>query len=169
MIYYFKYSITFEDKVDLMVDKDKQYREIISQIKSLLSFETDHIAMMATIVCELHHNIPYFDWTGFYRTTEHNVLIIGPYQGSHGCLRISFDRGVCGKAARTKSTQIVADVTKIEDHIACSATTRSEIVVPIFNNTSELIGVLDIDSNMENAFEITDQKYLEEICLLFSH
>lgn len=149
-----------------MLNKDQLYMDTIKRIKTLISQESDHIAVMATIVCELHHNIPYFDWTGFYRNNGREELIIGPYQGTLACLRIPFSQGVCGKAARTLKCQIVPDVNKIEDHIACSATTRSEIVLPVYA-TAGLLGVLDIDSNIENAFDSTDQKYLEEIVQIF--
>ena len=151
-----------------MNNKVNLYQDITSRIKSLLSYESDEVAMMATIVCELHQNLPHFDWTGFYRVTTPDTLVIGPYQGTHGCLRIPFSKGVCGKAARTKNTQLVADVSEIEDHIACSASTKSEIVVPIFSGSSKLLGVLDVDSNAPSAFDETDKLNLEAICQIFS-
>jgi hypothetical protein len=88
---------------------------------------------MATVACEVHHSDDRFDWTGFYRVTEPGLLKIGPYQGGHGCLVIPFDRGVCGAAARTGEIQLVPDVDAFPGHIACSSSTRSEIVLPVRN------------------------------------
>lgn len=118
---------------------------------------------MATIVAELHHRMPGFDWTGFYRTTSVRHLKIGPYQGGHGCLNIPFERGVCGKAATERRTQIVPDVHALPYHIACSATTLSEIVVPVFDTQGEVRGVLDVDSNQMDNFNSLDQEWLERI------
>ena len=86
--------------------RSKKYETVISNLDSLLSAETDWVAAMATVACELHHCFDHYDWTGFYRVFGDLELIIGPYQGAHGCLRIHFDRGVCGAAARTKTTQL---------------------------------------------------------------
>ena len=143
--------------------KSAEYQLILEKIDALIANETDLIAAMSTIVCELHHSIAYFHWTGFYRQTEPDVLKVGPYQGSHGCLMIPFSKGVCGKSARTGETQIVKDVREISDHIACSASTISEIVVPIFDNSGNVRAVLDIDSDNEDAFDDTDAKYLQQI------
>lgn len=122
--------------------------------------------MMATVACELHHAFAHFDWTGFYRVdpSKDRELVVGPYQGSHGCLRISFDRGVCGKAAREKAVVRVDDVTAFPGHIACSASTRSEIVVPVLTPAGELRAVLDVDSNAPAAFNDDDRAGLEAIC-----
>lgn len=119
---------------------------------------------MATVACELHHAFPYYDWTGFYRAVSDDHLIVGPYQGTHGCLHIDVDRGVCGAAARTKETQLVPDVEAFPDHIACSSSTRSEIVVPVLTPDDRLLAVLDVDSDQLAAFDETDQKHLEAIC-----
>jgi GAF domain-containing protein len=91
------------------------------------------------------------------------LLKIGPYQGGHGCLTIPFERGVCGAAARTGQTQIVPDVDAFPGHIACSASTRSELVIPVFNGAGALLGVLDIDSDQPDAFDEGDARTLEEI------
>ena len=107
------------------------YTDVFDRIEALLDGETDWIAAMATVACELHHTFDYYDWTGFYRAVSDDLLVVGPYQGTHGCLRIPFDRGVCGAAARTRETQFVPDVEEAEDHIACSSSTRSEVVVPV--------------------------------------
>jgi GAF domain-containing protein len=136
--------------------------EVAARIASLTEGETDDIAKMATIACELRQSFDCFHWVGFYRVTAPGMLKIGPYQGGHGCLTIPFERGVCGAAARSGKTIIVPDVEAFPDHIACSATTRSEIVVPVFAG-GRLIGVLDIDSDEPNAFSGQDARALEAI------
>lgn len=141
-----------------------RYRAVGERILALLANEDDWVAAMATVACELHHSFERFDWTGFYRVVAPQMLAVGPYQGGHGCLRISFERGVCGRAARTMSTQRIADVTAIDDHIACSATTRSELVIPIGDAAGQVIAVLDIDSDQVGAFDAVDQRELEGLC-----
>lgn len=144
--------------------KRRHYKEVFASIKALLAHENDVVAAMATVACELHHAFDYFHWTGFYRVVAPELLKIGPYQGTHGCIDIPFHRGVCGKAARDKETQLVPDVEKFADHIACSSTTRSEIVVPILSTHGQILGVLDLDSNELAAFDRVDQEELEAIC-----
>lgn len=138
--------------------------EMLSQtIAALTAGETDTVALMATVACEIHHADERFDWTGFYRVTEPEVLKIGPYQGGHGCLVIPFSRGVCGAAARTKTTQLIADVEAFEGHIACSTTTRSELVLPVFDRSGAVIGVFDIDSNAPDGFDQNDADQMKAI------
>jgi GAF domain-containing protein len=139
------------------------YPTLAAVIASLTKGETDEVALMATVACEVHQSDDRFDWTGFYRVTEPDLLKIGPYQGGHGCLTIPFARGVCGAAARTGEVQIVADVAAITDHIACSSTTMSEIVLPVFGANRRLIGVLDIDSDRAAAFTDADGASLSAI------
>ena len=139
------------------------YSQTAKIIASLTNGETDEVALMATVACELHSADDRFDWTGFYRVTEPGILKIGPYQGGHGCLVIPFDKGVCGAAARTGEVQRVADVDAFPGHIACSSSTRSEIVLPVLNRAGDLLGVLDIDSDQVDAFTETDAKGLEDI------
>lgn len=141
-----------------------RYAEVEARIASLLEDETDWVAAMATVACELHAAFDYFDWTGFYRAVSDRLLVIGPYQGGHGCLRIDFSRGVCGAAARTRKTQLVPDVDAFPGHIACASTTRSEIVVPIVTPSERVLGVLDVDSNAPAAFTAADAESLERIC-----
>lgn len=136
------------------------YAALRATIASLTAGETDQVALMATLACEIHHSDDRFDWTGFYRVTEPELLKIGPYQGGHGCLVIPFSRGVCGAAARSGQVQIVADVEAFPGHIACAASTRSEIVLPVFDQAGNLIGVLDIDSNQPDAFSDADAQGL---------
>ncbi|SFO34995.1 GAF domain-containing protein [Roseovarius lutimaris] len=139
------------------------YDEITRTIAALTSGETDVVALMATVACELHHADDRFDWTGFYRVTGPEMLKIGPYQGGHGCLQIPFARGICGAAARSGEVQLVDDVDAVADHIACASSTRSEIVLPVRDTEGALLGVLDIDSDQPAAFTQTDTVRLSEI------
>lgn len=139
------------------------YTDVLDRIDALLEGETDWIAAMATVSCELHHTFDYFDWTGFYRAVSDDLLVVGPYQGGHGCLRIPFDRGVCGAAARTRTTQFVPDVHEAADHIACSSTTQSEVVVPVLTPDDTLLAVLDVDSDTLDAFSEVDRDMLERL------
>jgi len=148
--------------------KTSIYKETTLRINALLEGETDEVAALATVSCELFHAFESFDWVGFYRVTAPELLTVGPYQGGHGCLRIAFDRGVCGAAARLKSTQRVRDVSSVQDHIACSSSTLSEIVIPVFNAQGEVTAVLDVDSNQLDNFDDIDQDALEGICSALS-
>ena len=139
------------------------YEVLKKTIDALTQGETDTVALMATVVCEVHHADDRFDWTGFYRVTEPDVLKIGPYPGGHGCLVIPFDKGVCGAAARTGQTQLVEDVEAFPGHIACAASTRSEMLIPVRDAQGALIGVLDIDSDQPAAFTRDDASALESI------
>ena len=136
------------------------YQPITDSIRALCHNETDTVALMATFVCEVHHAHPFADWTGFYRVTAPDLLKIGPYQGGHGCLVIPFSRGVCGAAARTGQVQNVPDVEAFPDHIACSSSTRSELVLPVWNAAGKLLGVFDIDSDTPAAFTKADEDWL---------
>lgn len=129
---------------------------LAARLKALCEGETDTVALMATFACELHHADPRSDWTGFYRVVAPDLLKIGPYQGGHGCLTIPFSRGVCGAAARTRQVQLVPDVDAFPGHIACSSSTRSELVLPVINGKGVLLGVLDLDSNTPAAFTNED-------------
>jgi GAF domain-containing protein len=135
-------------------------QDITNAIRALTHGETDTVALMATVACEIHHAHPFADWTGFYRVTAPNFLKIGPYQGGHGCLVIPFSRGVCGACARTGQVQNVPDVDAFPDHIACASSTRSELVLPVRNGEGTLLGVLDIDSNTPAAFTQADEDWL---------
>lgn len=139
------------------------YPSLSKTIVSLTSGEDDPIALMATVACEVHHADDRFDWTGFYRVTEPEMLKIGPYQGVHGCLVIPFSRGVCGAAARSQQVQLVPDVDAFDGHIACASSTRSELVLPVFDKTGNLLAVFDIDSNQTDAFTQADADALVDI------
>lgn len=139
------------------------YPTLAKTIAALAAGETDPVALMATVACEVHHSDARFDWTGFYRVTAPELLKIGPYQGGHGCLTIPFSRGVCGAAARTREVQLVPDVNAFHGHIACVSTTQSELVLPVTDGNGALIGVFDIDSNQPDAFTTEDAVALAEI------
>jgi L-methionine (R)-S-oxide reductase len=136
------------------------YQGVAARILALTHGETDRVALMATVACELHNAHPFADWTGFYRVVAPDLLKIGPYQGGHGCLVIPFDRGVCGACARTGQVQNVPDVDAFPGHIACAASTRSELVLPVWNARGQLLGVLDIDSDTPAAFTSADEEWL---------
>ncbi|MFY0679027.1 MAG: GAF domain-containing protein [Thalassovita sp.] len=140
-----------------------EYATLAQTVAALTAGETDTVALMATVACEVHHADDRFDWTGFYRVTEPELLKIGPYQGGHGCLVIPFSRGVCGAAARLETVQLIADVNAFAGHIACSTTTQSELVLPVFDQSGAVIGVFDIDSNQPDAFTQEDADQLEAI------
>ncbi len=145
------------------LEKTRIYQETGRRIEALVAGEFDEIAVLSTVVAELYHAFEHFHWVGFYRVVQPGLLKVGPYQGGHGCLSIPFERGVCGRCARERSTQVVADVTRLEYHIACSASTRSEIVVPLFDASGNLRAVLDIDSDQPGAFDALDQQALEAL------
>lgn len=133
---------------------------ISASILALTAGETDAVALMATVACEIHNHHPFADWTGFYRVVAPELLKIGPYQGGHGCLVIPFSRGVCGASARSGKVLNVPDVDAFPDHIACASSTRSELVLPVWNGTGKLLGVLDIDSDTPAAFTAEDEAWL---------
>ena len=138
--------------------------EVFARIESLLEDESDWVSEMSTVVCELHNSFEHFHWTGFYRTVAPNLLKIGPYQGGHGCLVIPFDKGICGAAATTGLTQDVPDVHARPEHIACSSTTLSEVVVPIKDSNGSVVAVLDLDSDIPAAFSSQDIMLTENVC-----
>jgi L-methionine (R)-S-oxide reductase len=139
----------------------ERYGDVAARVRALTDGETDEVALMATVACELFNRDARHDWVGFYRVTAPGVLKIGPYQGGHGCLVIPFAKGVCGAAARERRTQLVPDVDAFPGHIACSSSTRSEVVVPVFDGRGDLIAVLDIDSDQPAAFDEADAAALE--------
>lgn len=139
------------------------YDDLAKQVLALTEGEDDPVALMATFACEVHHADDRFDWTGFYRVVAPELLKIGPYQGGHGCLVIPFSRGVCGAAARTREPQLVDDVEAFPGHIACSSSTRSELVIPVFAGDGRLVAVFDLDSNAPAAFTKHDQDALQAL------
>jgi L-methionine (R)-S-oxide reductase len=143
--------------------KEEQYKALIPQIKGLLEGEPDLVANLANIAAALKEQFGWF-WVGFY-LIKGESLVLGPFQGPVACTRIRKGRGVCGSSWAEGKTLIVPDVEKFPGHIACSSLSKSEIVVPFFNNGT-ILGVLDVDSDELNQFDTTDQKYLEEIVSL---
>jgi len=141
------------------------YPYLTKVISNLTQCETDPVALMATLACEIHHADDRFHWTGFYSVVAPQQREIGPYQGGHGCLVIPFSRGVCGAAARSGQALIVPDVNAFADHIACSSSTQSELVIPFYNKNEELLGVLDIDSDFKDAFTEEDAEALDAILI----
>jgi GAF domain-containing protein len=139
------------------------YPTLAKIVASLTEGETDAVALMATVTCEVHHSDDRFDWTGFYRVTAPEMLKIGPYQGGHGCLQIPFSRGVCGAAARTGEVQLVPDVDAFPGHIACASSTRSELVLPVRDGQGRIIAVFDLDSDQPDAFTQQDADALTAI------
>lgn len=142
------------------------YAELESLVNTILAGIDDEVAAMSTISALLHHSLGHL-WTGFYWVAAPELLRIGPYQGSLGCLEIPFGRGVCGTAAATRTTLIVDDVHAFPGHITCDARSRSEIVVPVFGRGGELIAVLDLDSERPAAFSQEDRQGLEGIVSWF--
>lgn len=149
-----------EDLQIVTGDKVEQYQNLIPQIKGLLTDEPDLIANLANVTAALKEQFGWF-WVGFYMV-KGDELVLGPFQGPVACTRIKKGRGVCGSSWATATTLIVPDVEQFPGHIACSSLSKSEIVVPIFKE-GNIWGVLDVDSEILNQFDETDQKYLEQI------
>lgn len=150
------------------VPRLRAYAELKEHSDAILHGIDDEVTGMATISALVHHAFGHL-WTGFYRTALPGQLLrVGPYQGSLGCLEIPFGQGVCGKAAAEKKTVIVPDVGKFPGHITCDAQSRSEIVVPVLNRKGDLIGVFDIDSDRLDAFGPDDQRGLEQLVSWFA-
>jgi len=153
-------------------DKATAYAEVRAEIAAVLEGEPNLIARMVTVVALLAATFESYFWTGFYLVDPDrpDQLVVGPYQGTLGCLRIAFGRGVCGVAAQSRQTQIVADVHAFPGHIACDSRSNSEIVVPAFGPDGALIGVLDVDSTAYGAFDAVDAEGLEAILAeVFGH
>jgi GAF domain-containing protein len=144
-------------------DRAGQYAELIPQLKALLEGESDLIANMANTAAAIHQAFG-FHWVGFY-LVKGNELLLGPFQGPVACTRIPFGKGVCGTAWKEAKTQLVPDVELFPGHIACSALSRSEIVVPLFKD-GEVMAVLDIDSSLLNDFSEEDKVNMEQVCRL---
>jgi L-methionine (R)-S-oxide reductase len=149
----------------LPAPKADRYAAVAQEIAAVLEGEPNRVARMATVASMLASTFEHFFWTGFYVVDEEREreLVVGPYQGSLGCLRIAFGRGVCGAAAETGETQIVPDVHAFPGHIVCDSRSASEIVVPVFDGAGALIAVFDVDATEPGAFDETDARWLEDI------
>ncbi len=145
--------------------KAARYAEIAREIAAVLDGETNLVARMATVSNLLHHAFDHYFWTGFYLVDPDNPneLVIGPYQGTLGCLRIPLGKGVCGACAARRETVIVPDVHEFPGHIACDSSSASEIVVPVFDKSGRLIAVFDVDSDRKDQFDDDDRRALEAI------
>lgn len=151
--------------LDLPADKATRYAAVAEEIASVLDGEPNITARMATVASMLASSFDHYFWTGFYVVDpdKPRELVVGPYQGTLGCLRIAFGRGVCGAAAETGRTQLVADVHAFPGHIACDGRSASEVVVPVFGPDGALIAVFDVDATEPAAFDETDATWLETI------
>lgn len=145
-------------------EKELLYRRVSREIEALLEGETDTVARMAEVAAALHGAFGFW-WTGFYRVCG-DQLVLGPFQGPVACLRIGFGKGVCGSSWARGETIIVPDVEQFPGHIACSAASRSEIVVPVFDAGAKIAAVLDIDSASLATFDETDARFLEGIAAM---
>lgn len=150
---------------DRPADKAARYAEVETEILAVLDGEPNLTARMATVASMLSDAFPAYFWTGFYVVDAHKTeeLVVGPYQGTLGCLRIPFGRGVCGAAARTRQTQVVEDVHAFPGHIACDSRSASEIVVPVIDGQGRLIAVFDVDSTEKASFDAVDGEALERL------
>jgi L-methionine (R)-S-oxide reductase len=148
-------------------DVTARYAQVATEVGSVVSGETSRTARYATTVSLLVSAFaPRFFWCGFYEVDplKPGELVVGPYQGTLGCLRIPFGKGVCGAAAQKRETIIVPDVHAFPGHIACDSRSNSEIVVPVFDASGALAAVLDVDSTAFNAFGDIDARGLEAVC-----
>jgi L-methionine (R)-S-oxide reductase len=145
------------------LEKEARYEKTLPSIGTMIDGEDDLTTVLSTISCELYHAFEHWNWVGFYRRVDERTLKVGPYQGGHGCLTIDMDRGVCGACLREKSIIIIKDVSTVDDHIACSSDTKSEIVLPIIGNSGTVLAVFDLDSTEIGAFDEIDKQYLSKV------
>lgn len=161
MPYFIKPSVNLDGAA-----KESAYLQAEAAISATLTGETDEVVKMVTINCLLKTYLPYYYWVGFYLVRGHRRLVVGPYQGTLGCLHINFGQGVCGAVAESGEPRIVADTHALEqgkEHIACDPNSRSEIVLPVRRPDGSLLGVFDVDSTEEGSFDAVDQQWLERI------
>ena len=151
--------------IPLAGSKPEQYAQLLEQARALLHGERDRIANAANLSALVYNALPDLNWVGFY-FLDGSELVVGPFQGLPACVRIPLDKGVCGAAARTRTTQRVADVHEFPGHIACDGASRSELVVPLLRD-GELLGVFDLDSPQPARFDADDQRGLEAIAAAF--
>ncbi len=153
------------DGPSLSGSKSEQYAQLVGQARGLVHGESDRIANAANLASLVYHALPDLNWVGFYHW-DGRELVVGPFQGRPACVRIALGRGVCGTAAATRQTQVVADVHAFPGHIACDAASRSELVVPLVDGDA-LIGVFDLDSPIPDRFDDADRAGLEAIARIF--
>ena len=155
-----------EDLIITGNSKEEKYDSLLYQIKALVSGEKNLIANLGNVTSALKYGMDFF-WVGFY-FVEGDELVLGPFQGPVACTRIKFGRGVCGTSWREKKTIVVDDVEKFPGHIACSSLSKSEIVIPVFNQSEDVIAILDVDATEISRFDEIDKKYLEELTAFIS-
>ncbi len=148
-------------------DRNVIYNELLPQIEALIAGESDLIANLANVAAALRQAFGFF-WVGFYLDNQKGELVLGPFQGPIACTRIRYDRGVCGHSFSTKKTVLVPDVDAFPGHIACSSASKSEIVLPLYNSKNNILGVLDIDSDLLDDFSKIDQIALEKLMYILS-
>lgn len=146
--------------------KPEQYEQLLAQARALMHGERDRIANAANLSALVYNALPQLNWAGFY-FFDGTELVVGPFQGLPACVRIPLDKGVCGAAASTRQTQRIADVHAFPGHIACDSASNSELVVPLVSSTGALIGVFDLDSPVQDRFDVEDQHGLEAIARAF--
>ena len=151
----------------VLMSKKERYELLLRQVESLIAGETNKVGVLANVSAAIHEAMGFF-WTGFYLVND-NELILGPFQGSVACYHIPYNKGVCGTAWARRQTVVVPDVEEFPGHIACSTLSRSEIVVPVFNSSNEVVAVLDIDSKELATFDEVDQYYLERMMQSVAH
>ena len=146
--------------------KPEQYEQLLAQARALMHGERDRIANAANLSALVYNALPQLNWAGFY-FFDGTELVVGPFQGLPACVRIPLDKGVCGAAASTRQTQRIADVHAFPGHITCDSASNSELVVPLVSSTGALIGVFDLDSPVQDRFDVEDQHGLEAIARAF--
>ncbi len=146
--------------------KEAHYADLLQQVKGLLAGEHDLIANAANFSALIFNSLPQLNWAGFYLFNGQE-LVVGPFQGKPACVRIALGSGVCGTAAQTRTTQVVANVNAFPGHIACDAASQSEIVVPLVYADGATLGVWDVDSFVVNRFDDNDHRGMEALCTLF--
>ena len=156
----------FELKPHTYASKREHYDDLVSQARVLLAGERDLIANAANFSALIYHSLPDINWAGFY-LYDGSELVVGPFQGKPACIRIALGRGVCGIAAQTRETQVVADVNAFDGHIACDAASQSEIVVPLVRPDGRLLGVWDVDSPHTQRFDEEDRAGMQALCAVF--
>jgi len=156
----------FEVKTQAYAEKREHYADLAQQLRGMIAGERDLIANAANFSALVFHSLPGLNWCGFYLYAG-NELVVGPFQGKPACVRIAPGRGVCGTAAATRQTQLVADVQTFAGHIACDAASRSEIVVPLLHADGSLLGVWDVDSPQPGRFDAADRAGMEALCAVF--
>jgi L-methionine (R)-S-oxide reductase len=149
----------------LAADKTEAYRDLAQQLVALIGDERDAIANAANTAALLFDLLPDLNWAGFYLLKD-GELVLGPFQGKPACIRIPLGRGVCGTAAATRVSQVVADVHAFPGHIACDAASRSELVVPLLKGET-LLGVLDLDSPVPGRFDDADRAGIEAVAAIW--